>query len=179
MSNQGVSLSEDSQGELADHFRNTRARSSALVAPLSNADATIQSMEDASPAKWHLAHTTWFWETFLLRDHMSGYELFDSDWPFLFNSYYEAEGQRIARFSRGMLSRPSLDEIIAWREHVDNAIAPLLDDPNLAGIAPNRYQARIVPEPTWPRHVARRAGEISKARTRMARASRRRRHDRP
>ena len=79
MSNQGVSLSEDSLGELADHFRKTRARSVALVAPLSDADATIQSMEDASPAKWHLAHTTWFWETFLLRDHLAGYSLFNSD----------------------------------------------------------------------------------------------------
>lgn len=134
MSNQGVSLSEDSLGELADHFRKTRARSVALVGPLSDADATIQSMEDASPAKWHLAHTTWFWETFLLRDHLAGYSLFNSDWPFLFNSYYEAEGQRIARFSRGMLSRPSLDEIIEWRAHVDNAITPLLDDPKLANL---------------------------------------------
>ncbi|HAU22964.1 MAG TPA: ergothioneine biosynthesis protein EgtB [Erythrobacter sp.] len=103
-----------------------------LVASLTDADATIQSMEDASPAKWHLAHTTWFWETFLLRDHLAGYSLFNADWPFLFNSYYEAEGQRIARFARGMLSRPRLDEIIAWRDHVDDAITPLLDDPKLA-----------------------------------------------
>ena len=134
MSKQGVSPSEDSQDELADHFRKTRAMSVKLVAQLSDADATIQSMEDASPAKWHLAHTTWFWETFLLRDHLAGYELFSSDWPFLFNSYYEAEGQRIARFSRGMLSRPTLDEIIEWRRHVDTAITPLLDDPKLADL---------------------------------------------
>ena len=134
MSKQGVSPSEDSQGELTDHFVKTRAMSLELVAPLSDADATIQSMEDASPAKWHLAHTTWFWETFLLRDHLAGYELFSNDWPFLFNSYYEAEGQRISRFSRGMLSRPSLDEIIAWREYVDNAITPLLDNPKLANL---------------------------------------------
>lgn len=113
---------------LAQRFRNTRRLSEALVAPLSDADATIQSMEDASPAKWHLAHTTWFWETFLLRDHASGYALFDEQYPFLFNSYYEAEGERIARFSRGMLSRPTLVEILEWRAHVDAAMEPLLED---------------------------------------------------
>lgn len=114
---------------LAQEYRRTRDLTESLVEPLSDADATIQSMEDASPAKWHLAHTTWFWETFLLRDHEPGYALFDEDWPFLFNSYYEAEGERIARFSRGLLSRPTLDEIREWRAHVDAAMEPLLDDP--------------------------------------------------
>lgn len=111
---------------LAERFRRTRALSEALAAPLSDADATIQSMEDASPAKWHLAHTTWFFETFLLRDHLDGYSLFDERYPFLFNSYYEAEGARIGRFSRGMLSRPSLEEIIAFRQAVDAAMEALL-----------------------------------------------------
>ncbi len=115
--------------DLAGAFERTRALSEALVEPLSDADATIQSMEDASPAKWHLAHTTWFWETFLLREHVPGYSLFDAEWPYLFNSYYEAEGERIARFSRGMLSRPTLDQVIEWRAHVDAAMAPLLEDP--------------------------------------------------
>jgi len=119
---------------LAAQFAATRALSVALAAPLSDADATIQSMEDASPTKWHLAHVTWFWETFLLRDHAPGYQLFSEDFPFLFNSYYEAEGERIARFSRGMLSRPTLDEIIAWRGAVDAAMEPLLDDPALADL---------------------------------------------
>jgi hypothetical protein len=73
---------------LADSYRAVRALSEALLAPLSDADATLQSMSDASPAKWHLAHTTWFFETFLLRDHAPGYRLFDERWPFLFNSYY-------------------------------------------------------------------------------------------
>ncbi len=117
---------------LADRFHATRALTEALAAPLSDADATIQSMEDASPAKWHLAHTTWFWETFLLRDHRPDYRLFDEAWPFLFNSYYEAEGPRIARFARGLLSRPSLDEVLAWRAMVTDAMTPLLDDPALA-----------------------------------------------
>jgi ergothioneine biosynthesis protein EgtB len=119
---------------LAAHFRRTRALTEALVAPLSDADASVQSMEDASPAKWHLAHTTWFWETFLLREYAPGYALHDERWPFLFNSYYEAEGARIARAARGMLSRPSLPEVLAWRAAVTEAMAPLLDDPALADL---------------------------------------------
>ncbi len=111
---------------LGAKFLRTRALSEALVAPLSDADATIQSMDDASPAKWHLAHTTWFFETFVLRDHVPGYALHDDRWPFLFNSYYEAEGQRHARPRRGMLSRPSLDEVLAYRAHVDAALADAL-----------------------------------------------------
>jgi len=118
----------------ADAYRATRALSEALVEPLSEADATLQSMPDASPAKWHLAHTTWFWETFLLRDRLPGYQLFRQDWPFLFNSYYEGEGARIARAARGMLSRPSVAEILAWRAHVDESIAPLLEDPANAAL---------------------------------------------
>jgi len=124
----------DAVSALAARFRATRALTEAMVAPLSDADASIQSMEDASPAKWHLAHTTWFWETFLLREHAPGYRLHDERWPFLFNSYYEAEGARIARGSRGMLSRPSLDEVLAWRAHVTAAMEPLLGDPALAGL---------------------------------------------
>ena len=114
---------------LADRFRETRELSEALVAPLSEADATIQSMEDASPAKWHLAHTTWFWETFLLRDRLRGYAPYDESWAFLFNSYYEAEGERILRKRRGLLSRPTLAEVIGWRHHVDEAMAALLANP--------------------------------------------------
>ena len=119
---------------LEDRFAATRRLSEALVEPLSEADATIQSMEDASPAKWHLAHTTWFWETFLLRDHLDGYTRFDDRYPFLFNSYYEAEGARHSRAARGMLSRPSLAQILEWRAHVDAAMAGLIDDPALASL---------------------------------------------
>jgi ergothioneine biosynthesis protein EgtB len=108
--------------------------SEALAAPLSDADATIQSMEDASPVKWHLAHTTWFWETFLLRDHLPGYRLWRDDWPFLFNSYYESEGERIARFSRGLLSRPAMGELLEWRAHVTQAMTALLDDSTLEAL---------------------------------------------
>ena len=73
-------------GDLQEDYARVRALSEALVEPLSEADATLQSMEDASPAKWHLAHVTWFWETFLLRDHGNGYQLYDYDWPFVINS---------------------------------------------------------------------------------------------
>ena len=111
---------------LATRFAEVRGLSLALAAPLSDADATVQSMEDASPAKWHLAHTTWFFETFVLRDHAEGYELFSCDWPFLFNSYYEAEGERHTRARRGMITRPSLEEVRAYRAHVDEALAAAL-----------------------------------------------------
>ena len=125
-----MARSGDGAGALiSDRFRAVRALSEALVAPLSEADATPQSMEDASPAKWHLAHTTWFWETFLLRDRLRGYALFDERYPFLFNSYYEAEGSRIGRCSRGFVTRPTVAEVLDWRRHVDEAMAPLLDDP--------------------------------------------------
>ena len=114
---------------LAERYATTRALTLALVEPLSEADATLQSMPDASPAKWHLAHTTWFFETFLLRDHLPGYRLFNEQWPFLFNSYYETEGERIFRPNRGMLSRPTLAEIGVWRSHVDAAMTSLVADP--------------------------------------------------
>ena len=107
---------------LVSHFREVRALTTALVAPLSDADASAQSMPDASPAKWHLAHTTWFFETFLLRDHVPGYRLHDDRYPYLFNSYYEAEGSRHARNARGLLTRPSLAEVLDWRAAVDAAV---------------------------------------------------------
>jgi len=127
--NTAQGLAHSGHESLVRHFRSTRALTRALLEPLSEADATIQSMEDASPAKWHAAHTTWFWETFLLRDHAPGYSLYREDWPFLFNSYYEAEGDRILRKRRGLLSRPTLAQILEWRAHVDEAMEQLLADP--------------------------------------------------
>jgi ergothioneine biosynthesis protein EgtB len=110
-------------GGLADRLMATRRLSLDLAAPLSEADANLQPFADASPAKWHLAHTTWFFETFVLRDHVTGYKPFDERFHFLFNSYYEGEGERHARPRRGMLSRPSLAEVRDWRAHVDAAVA--------------------------------------------------------
>lgn len=107
---------------LRDRFFTTRALTTALAAPLSDADATVQSMADASPTKWHLAHVTWFLETFVLRDHVAGYRAFDDNFAYLFNSYYEAEGARHNRAHRGLLSRPSLARIIDYRKHVESAI---------------------------------------------------------
>ena len=119
---------------LAQKYRATRALTQALLEPLSEADATIQSMDDASPAKWHAAHTAWFWETFLLRDFVPGYRAFDEHYAFLFNSYYEGEGDRLLRARRGMLSRPTVAQILDWRGHVDAAMEPLLGDPRCADL---------------------------------------------
>lgn len=112
---------------LRARFAAVRAHSVALAAPLSAEDQCIQSMPDASPTKWHLAHTTWFFETVLLQPHASGYEPFDARFHYLFNSYYEALGPRHPRPQRGLLTRPSVDEVAAYRQHVDSAVARLLD----------------------------------------------------
>ena len=111
---------------LGERLAATRKLTLGLAAPLSDADAAIQPFPDASPAKWHLAHTTWFFETFVLRDHVPGYRPFDERFAFLFNSYYEGEGARHARPKRGMISRPSLDEVRAYRAHVDDALEQAL-----------------------------------------------------
>ena len=116
----------DHETRLGERLAATRALTLALAEPLSDADATIQPNPDASPAKWHLAHTTWFLETFILRDHVRGYVLHDEAYPFLFNSYYEGEGERHARPRRGMISRPSLDQIRDWRHAVDAAVQDAL-----------------------------------------------------
>jgi hypothetical protein len=121
-----LALASRPLSDLAARFTAVRDLSLALAAPLSDADATVQSMPDASPTKWHLAHTTWFFETFVLRDHVPGYALHDERFPFLFNSYYEAEGRRHARDRRGMITRPNLDEVRAYRAAVDAALVAAL-----------------------------------------------------
>jgi ergothioneine biosynthesis protein EgtB len=121
--------------DLRARYETTRARSLKLTRGLSAEDQALQSMPDASPTKWHLAHTTWFFETFFLRDRL-GYRVFDERFGYLFNSYYNAEGDRHARAERGLLSRPSLDDVHAYRAHVDAALLGAIDsvDPNLLAL---------------------------------------------
>jgi len=108
-------------------YRDVRARTEALVAPLSAEDCALQSMPDASPAKWHLAHTTWFFETFVIASRIGGYRPFDRAFRVLFNSYYKGVGDQHPRPERGLLSRPSLDAVIAYRGHVDEAMRECLE----------------------------------------------------
>ncbi len=117
-----ATLIKQRHDRLGERFRAVRALSRAIAAPLSDADATIQPHPDASPAKWHLAHTSWFFETFVLRDHLPGYRPFDPAYAYLFNSYYNGEGARQPRDRRGMLSRPALADIYAYRDHVDHTL---------------------------------------------------------
>lgn len=122
--------------DLSAQFSRVRVQSEALIAGLSDADCTAQSMEDASPAKWHLAHTTWFWETFLLMPNVEGYEAFNARYGFLFNSYYDAVGDRHARPKRGLLTRPSLEDVSAYRAYVDEGMRGLLASKMAEDIAP-------------------------------------------
>ena len=116
----------DPNDSLAERLLATRKITLDLAAPLSDADSTIQPFAEASPAKWHLAHTSWFFEAFVLREHAPNYEPFDERFFYLFNSYYEAEGERHPRPKRGMLSRPSLDEVRSYRAHVDDTLQAAL-----------------------------------------------------
>ncbi len=108
-------------------FRAVRAETEARAAPLSPEDQIVQSMPDASPTKWHRAHVTWFFETFLLVPHLPGYRIFDERFPFLFNSYYVAAGPRHARPERGLITRPNAAEVTAYRAHVDAAVVRLIE----------------------------------------------------
>ncbi|MGE5539806.1 MAG: ergothioneine biosynthesis protein EgtB [Gemmatimonas sp.] len=124
--------SEDARGALAVRVAAVRARTLALAAPLSAEDQQVQSMADASPTKWHLAHTTWFFETFVLAPHAADFAPFDPAFGYLFNSYYEAVGPRHPRPARGLLTRPSLERVVAWRQRTDEELARLI-----AGVSAN------------------------------------------
>ncbi|MEM8559770.1 MAG: ergothioneine biosynthesis protein EgtB [Bacteroidota bacterium] len=112
---------------LLDRFRAVRGHTEAFCAPLATEDYVVQSMADVSPTKWHLAHTTWFWETFVLTPYLDGYALYDERFPFLFNSYYVQAGERHCRAQRGYLSRPTVAEVKRYRAHVDVHMVRLLD----------------------------------------------------
>ena len=111
---------------LANRFSTVRTRTEALAAPLSPEDMVVQSMPDVSPAKWHLGHTSWFFETFILKNFDSAYKVFDEAYNYLFNSYYNAVGDRQPRPRRGMLTRPPLADVMAYRAQVTEAMLDLI-----------------------------------------------------
>jgi ergothioneine biosynthesis protein EgtB len=118
---------------LLEQYRSIRQASEEICRPLQKEDYVVQPVADVSPPKWHLGHTTWFWETFLLEKHLPGYTVFNPDYNFVFNSYYETIGARVIRTDRGNLSRPSVDDVYQYRKYVDMAMTELLSGARGAG----------------------------------------------
>ena len=123
----GTTVSAQLQSKLAQRFRDVRLRTLALCKPLTPEDMMVQSCAEASPAKWHLAHTAWFFESFILREFLPGYEMFDADFPWLFNSYYRSFAEFPEKRLRSSFSRPGLDEVLRYRSHVDEGIERLFE----------------------------------------------------
>jgi ergothioneine biosynthesis protein EgtB len=126
-------------GTLVEAYLAIRGETERRAAPLSAEDQVVQSMPDASPAKWHRAHTTWFFEQFLLGEHVAGYKAFHGDYAFLFNSYYVSAGPRHARNARGLLTRPGVEDVTAYRRHVDAAVVRFFEsagEDTLKGLVP-------------------------------------------
>lgn len=113
--------------KLSEKFQLVRNRTTNLCKPLKEEDTVVQPIVDVSPPKWHLGHTTWFFENFLLVKHLEGYKLYNKKLNYIFNSYYESQGERILRSNRGNLSRPSLSEVLAYRQHVDKYMLELIE----------------------------------------------------
>lgn len=135
----GARRGDTARAALLAGYQAVRQLTETLTAPLSPEDQQLQSMPDASPTKWHRAHTTWFFETFILQPHKPGYCVFDDHFNYLFNSYYEAVGARHPRPERGLISRPTAATVAQYRHYVDAAITDLLDcaeDATLATLAP-------------------------------------------
>lgn len=128
-----ASAEERSAATLAGHYTAVRQQTDMLTAPLSAEDQMVQSCPEASPAKWHLAHTSWFFETFILSSHLSGYRPFHPQFRDLFNSYYNAVGQQPEKALRNTFSRPTLDEVRRYRAHVDEHMLKLLSSAAIAG----------------------------------------------
>ena len=122
-----TSVSSQLQIEIAQRFRSVRCRTLALCKPLTPEDMMVQSCAEASPAKWHLAHTAWFFESFILREFLPGYKLYNADFPWLFNSYYRSFDEFPEKRLRSSFSRPGLDEVLAYRTYVDEGIERLLE----------------------------------------------------
>jgi len=126
---------------LAERYREIRRFTSTLIEPLEAEDCVAQSMPDASPTKWHLGHTTWFFESFVLERFVDGYRPFHPDFSFLFNSYYNSIGERVERPKRGLMTRPTLSEVLRYRAYVDEAVGALLAKPS--GSVPDRIRALV------------------------------------
>ncbi|SHM72462.1 ergothioneine biosynthesis protein EgtB [Chitinophaga jiangningensis] len=114
---------------ILEKYKTVRSRSEYICAPLKTEDYVVQPVVDVSPPKWHLGHTTWFFETFILMPNAPGYTEFDPQYNFVFNSYYESVGARVIRTDRGNLSRPSVEEVMKYRRHVDTAMEKFLSSP--------------------------------------------------
>ena len=115
--------------ELSELYKSVRQNTEHICHPLQTEDYVPQPAIFVSPPKWHLAHTTWFFENFILKDHLPGYEIFNADFNFLFNSYYNTVGKRVLRADRGNLTRPSVQKIYEYRAHVDvNMLLLLMSD---------------------------------------------------
>ncbi|QNL49667.1 ergothioneine biosynthesis protein EgtB [Olivibacter sp. SDN3] len=111
---------------LLESYIDVRQRSERICAPLKTEDYVVQPIVDVSPPKWHLGHSSWFFEQFILKPYQKGYQEFDANYNFVFNSYYETVGARVIRTNRGNLTRPSVDEVMGYRTHVDEAMRSLL-----------------------------------------------------
>src|SRR6476660_6236712 len=128
-----ASAEERSAAALSAHYTAVRQQTATLTAPLTAEDQMVQSCPEASPAKWHLAHTSWFFETFILSSHLPGYRPFHPQFRDLFNSYYNAVGQQPEKALRNTFSRPTLDEVRKYRAHVDEHMLRLLSSAAIAG----------------------------------------------
>ncbi len=121
--------------DLQKKYREVRKLTEEICAPLQTEDYVVQPIVDVSPPKWHIGHTTWFFETFILKQFMAEYRTFDPSFPYVFNSYYETEGVRVIRTDRGNLSRPTVEHIYKYREYVDTHMASFLASPPSTDIA--------------------------------------------
>lgn len=138
-----VTQVESSGDPLTEQFQRIRRQSVQLCAPLEIEDYGLQAMADTSPPKWHLAHTSWFFETFILKPYAPGYQPFNAAFEVLFNSYYNGIGKQFPRPQRGLLSRPTVAEVLDYREHVDRHMLDLLSQPDLPGRDDVRARTRL------------------------------------
>src|SRR3984957_4225026 len=126
---------QETPSDLSAAYSRVRAGTERLASVLSPEDQTVQTMPDVSPTKWHRAHATWFFETFILGEYAAEYNAFNDAYAYIFNSYYEAVGARHPRTERGLLSRPGIDDISRYRQFVDEAMEARVRDPGQPGLA--------------------------------------------